>query len=98
LYGVSIGNAFFGESMFSRQSNASKLALYALVQICLHRSIRFIDCQFHTNHLARFGAREIPRGEYLQLLLESQRTPAPPTTWTADSRIFPVTATQVRGR
>ncbi len=82
LYGVSTGRAFFGESMFSRCSNASKFALYALVQICLGRGIRFIDCQFHTEHLARCGAREISRGEYLQRLEESQREEALPGLWT----------------
>jgi leucyl/phenylalanyl-tRNA--protein transferase len=65
LYGVSIGGAFFGESMFHRRRDASKVALVALVEHLHDRGYRLLDVQFITPHLARFGAVEIPRAEYL---------------------------------
>jgi len=68
LYGVTLGSAFFGESMFSRFSNASKVALVALVQKLRKDGFTLLDTQFLTPHLAQFGAREIPREEYLNLL------------------------------
>ncbi|HOA73293.1 MAG TPA: leucyl/phenylalanyl-tRNA--protein transferase [Phycisphaerae bacterium] len=68
LYGVALGGAFFGESMFSRQRDASKVALVALVQRMRDRGMTLLDIQFLTPHLARFGAREIPRDEYLDRL------------------------------
>jgi leucyl/phenylalanyl-tRNA---protein transferase len=68
LYGISLGGAFFGESMFSRHRDASKVALVALVQHMRDRGFTLFDVQFTTPHLARFGAREIPRDEYLARL------------------------------
>lgn len=68
LYGVSIGGAFFGESMFTRIENASKVALVALVERLRARGFTLLDTQWSTPHLARFGAREIPRREYLRRL------------------------------
>ncbi|MDH4069797.1 MAG: leucyl/phenylalanyl-tRNA--protein transferase [Ignavibacteria bacterium] len=68
LYGVALGGAFFGESMFSRTSNASKVALVALTQALKSGAFLLHDTQFLTDHLKRFGAIEIPRKEYLQLL------------------------------
>jgi leucyl/phenylalanyl-tRNA--protein transferase len=65
LYGVSIGRTFFGESMFSRMSDASKVALAALAAECRAREIPMIDCQVRTEHLASMGAREIPRSDFL---------------------------------
>lgn len=59
LYGLAIGGVFFGESMFSRQSNASKIALAHLVRYLAERSYGLIDCQMHTDHLASLGAVEI---------------------------------------
>ena len=61
LYGVSLGRMFFGESMFAHRTDASKIALAALVAFCRARGIETIDCQQRTAHLASFGAREIPR-------------------------------------
>ena len=61
LYGVSIGAMFFGESMFSHRTDASKIALAALVALCRRESITLIDCQQNTEHLASMGAREITR-------------------------------------
>jgi leucyl/phenylalanyl-tRNA--protein transferase len=64
LYGVALGGAFFGESMFNKVSNASKVALVALVQRMRARGFMLLDVQFVTEHLAQFGAVEIPRAEY----------------------------------
>jgi leucyl/phenylalanyl-tRNA--protein transferase len=68
LYGVSLGAAFFGESMFSSVPDASKVALVALVEMLRRGGFILLDTQFLTPHLARFGAYEIPREEYLVLL------------------------------
>jgi leucyl/phenylalanyl-tRNA--protein transferase len=68
LYGVTLGGAFFGESMFTRVANASKVALVALVERLRARGFVLLDTQWSTPHLARFGAIEIPRQEYLRRL------------------------------
>lgn len=69
LYGVELGRAFFGESMFSIQSDASKVALVYLARHLFdNRGFAFIDCQTTTQHLKRLGAREIPRKEFLERL------------------------------
>ena len=68
LYGVSIGAAFFGESMFSRATDASKVALIHLAAKLSVGGFAFIDTQFITKHLSRFGAIEVPRNEYRGLL------------------------------
>ena len=68
LYGVKIGAAFFGESMFSRERDASKVALAHLVARLKAGGFRLLDAQFITSHLAQFGAIEIPRDTYLVLL------------------------------
>lgn len=65
LYCVAIGRAVFGESMFTRSPNASKIALAGLVAFCRHHRIGMIDCQQNTSHLASLGAREIARGEFV---------------------------------
>jgi len=66
LYCVTIGHTVFGESMFSHQPDASKIALAALVAFARKHQISWIDCQQNTKHLASLGAREIPRSEFLQ--------------------------------
>ena len=68
LYGVSLGGAFFGESMFHCQTDASKIALVALVERMKARGFTLLDVQFTTPHLLRFGAIEIPRKAYLDRL------------------------------
>ena len=68
LYGPSLASAFFGESMFSHQSDASKLALVYLAKFSKSSGIDFIDCQLPTNHLASMGAINISRKEYLRIL------------------------------
>ena len=71
LYGVSIGGAFFGESMFSRVADASKVALVHLVALLRAGGFRLLDLQFVTEHLAQFGAVEVPRAEYHRLLADA---------------------------
>ncbi len=65
LYGVSMGRMFFGESMFTRVADASKIALATLVRLLLREKVRVIDCQQNTRHLASLGAREIGRTDFL---------------------------------
>jgi len=65
LYGVSLGRMFFGESMFARAADASKIALAALVRLLLREQVPVIDCQQNTRHLASLGAREIGRADFL---------------------------------
>jgi len=71
LYGVSLGSCFFGESMFTLESNASKVAFAGLVEYLKENSFDLIDCQVSTGHLKRFGAREIPRSLFLKQLKKS---------------------------
>ena len=71
LYGVSLGGAFFGESMFSRETDASKVALVHLWERLMLGGYRLLDTQFLTEHLARFGAAEIGRAQYHRLLEEA---------------------------
>lgn len=71
LYGVSLGRAFFGESMFYKVSDASKVALVCLVELIQKLDFDFIDCQQETEHLARFGARAVDRIEFIDRLDES---------------------------
>jgi leucyl/phenylalanyl-tRNA---protein transferase len=73
LYGVALGSAFFGESMFSRERDASKVALAYLVAILRQGAFTLLDVQFVTPHLQRFGAIEIPRAEYHRRLDEALR-------------------------
>jgi leucyl/phenylalanyl-tRNA--protein transferase len=73
LYGVSLGGAFFGESMFSRETDASKVALVRLVAILRAGGYRLLDVQFLTPHLARFGTIEIARAEYRRRLAAALR-------------------------
>lgn len=71
LYGVRIGNAFFGESMFSRKVDASKIALVRLVEWMRAEGMLLLDTQWLTDHLKQFGGHELPRGVYLDLLREA---------------------------
>ena len=73
LYGVALRGAFFGESMFHRETDASKVALVALVERLRARGYTLLDTQWVTPHLEQFGAIEIPRDDYLKLLKDSLR-------------------------
>ena len=81
LYGVSLGAAFFGESMFARAPDASKIAYVACVRQLAAWGIGLIDCQVHTDHLARFGAYEVPRAKYLELLKVALDEPTKRGRW-----------------
>jgi len=76
LYGVALGGAFFGESMFHRETDASKIALMALVERLNARGYVLLDTQWTTPHLEQFGATEIPRREYLRRLERALRVDA----------------------
>ena len=75
LYGVSLGSAFFGESMFSRRTNASKICLVHLVERLRQRGFTLLDTQFTTEHLMTFGAIDVPRDEYARLLEAAMASP-----------------------
>jgi leucyl/phenylalanyl-tRNA--protein transferase len=81
LYGVALGGIFFGESMFSRLPNASKIALVHLVDRLERLGFLLIDCQARTEHLIRLGAEEIPRARFLELLARGLRLPEHRYSW-----------------
>jgi len=81
LYGVSLGKCFFGESMFTRISNASKVAFVALVEHLKALEFNLIDCQVTTAHLLSFGAREISRARFLDELKKSLKSPSIKGKW-----------------
>jgi leucyl/phenylalanyl-tRNA--protein transferase len=85
LYGVAIGGVFFGESMYSRGRDASKIALAALVARVKAEGFGLIDCQMHTRHLETLGAREIPRARFSRLLEELIHYPRSPGMWSGES-------------
>jgi leucyl/phenylalanyl-tRNA--protein transferase len=87
LYGIAIGRMFFGESMFSAASNASKIALAHLARQLGHWGFGMIDCQMYTAHLASLGAREIPRAEFIARLQDLIHC-EPITRWQFDSDLF----------
>jgi len=82
LYGVSIGRMFYGESMFSHESDASKVALVQLVAILRRAEFPMVDCQQETAHLSSFGARAIPRREFAARLVPLVNSTAPADAWT----------------
>jgi leucyl/phenylalanyl-tRNA--protein transferase len=81
LYGVALGSAFFGESMFTLKKDASKVAFVTLVQQLLKWEFTLIDCQVTTEHLLNFGAKEIPRSEFLKMLSSALTAPEKKGTW-----------------
>ena len=87
LYGVAIGAMFFGESMFACRTDASKIALAALVCFCRQHGIVLIDCQQRTRHLASLGAREISRGAF-EAHLHSATRQAGPGDWTYHQHLW----------
>lgn len=86
LYGVSLGRAFFGESMFSKASNASKYGFISLVRRLADEGFELIDCQVYTDHLARLGAEEIPREVFLSQIDRAQEKETIRGSW---SFLFP---------
>ncbi|MGQ0751184.1 MAG: leucyl/phenylalanyl-tRNA--protein transferase [Betaproteobacteria bacterium] len=88
LYGVAIGRMFYGESMFAHASDASKIALAHLVRQLARWNYGMIDCQMQTAHLASFGAREIPRADFMRRLRELVNYAASPDEWRFDDDLF----------
>ena len=84
LYGVALGRMFYGESMFSRRTDASKVALVVLTRQLERWGFEMIDCQMSTGHLASLGAREVPRAEFLERMRRLALQPAIPGPWTLD--------------
>ena len=81
LYGVAVGRMFYGESMFSRAADASKVALASLVGQLQRWGFELIDCQMSTTHLASLGAREVPRSEFVHHVARLTGRPAIPSPW-----------------
>ncbi|MFW6278253.1 MAG: leucyl/phenylalanyl-tRNA--protein transferase [Halorhodospira sp.] len=90
VYGVALGGAFFGESMFSRLEDASKTALTWLTAQLWRWGFTLFDCQMSNPHLERLGVREIPRREYLQRLEHALEHPQRPGPWRLDHDLAPV--------
>lgn len=84
LYGLAIGGMFYGESMFSRQSDVSKIAFAHLVRFISGQGFGMIDCQMRTDHLASLGGREIPRREFSAQLHRLVTLPRPRGPWPVD--------------
>lgn len=85
MYGLQLGRAFFGESMFSRVSDASKVAMVSLSEYAVRHGIDFIDCQLPTDHLARMGAVNMSRNAYLELLGKALQHGDSTATWSLDT-------------
>ena len=92
LYGVAIGRMFYGESMFTRARDASKMAMVQLVRRLERQGCGMIDCQMHTTHLASLGARAIPREEFSLRLQELVDYPTTPMKWNAPEADIDVAA------
>lgn len=82
LYGVSIGRVFFGESMFARETDASKVAFWHAVRYLEAEGCELIDCQLPSSHLEQFGAQGMPRRDFLARLRELTEPPGAPGSWT----------------
>ncbi len=87
LYGLSLGGAFFGESMFSRATDASKVALVYLVQQLQHWQFDFVDAQISSEHLTSLGAKEVRRNQFITLLNQSLETPSRNGQWTFEPEL-----------
>jgi len=87
LYGMNLGRMFFGESMFARRTDASKIALAALICLCRQHGIAWIDCQQNTRHLASLGAFEVSREAFEAHLASTVRQKAP-ADWTYDAALW----------
>ena len=87
LYGVALGRMFFGESMFARRSDASKVALVLLARQLARWGFEFIDCQMSTAHLASLGAQEISRASFVRRVRQLVREPAAPSPWRLDPNL-----------
>ena len=89
LYGVSLGNCFFGESMYARRSNVSRIAFVALIGFLDDHGFGLIDCQVQTRHLGSFGAMDMPRNNFLKLLKKEISRPGINGNWEQMFQDFP---------
>ncbi|MDR0672474.1 MAG: leucyl/phenylalanyl-tRNA--protein transferase [Zoogloeaceae bacterium] len=89
LYGVAIGRAFYGESMFARCPDASKIAFAHLIRYLCQHEFELLDCQVRTRHLFSLGAREIPRAQFIERLSRLTAQAAPPGRWPEDGAAQP---------
>jgi leucyl/phenylalanyl-tRNA--protein transferase len=94
LYGVCLGRMFFGESMFSRRTDGSKIAIVALARQLHAWGMPLIDCQMRTSHLVSLGAREMSRRRFVAAVERLVRLPAVPTPWTFDPALLRALAPQ----
>ncbi|HET7157836.1 MAG TPA: leucyl/phenylalanyl-tRNA--protein transferase, partial [Burkholderiales bacterium] len=88
LYGVALGRMYYGESMFALEPDASKIALAHLARQLARWDCGLIDCQMKTAHLARFGAREIPRAEFMRKLANLVNYPRTSDPWRLDDDLL----------
>ncbi len=88
LYGVAVGRIFYGESMFTRRSNASKVAVSWLARQLDRWQFELIDCQMSTEHLASLGAREVPRADFLRRLERAIALPPVPSPWVIEDDLM----------
>lgn len=86
LYGIRLDRVFFGESMFTQKTDASKVALVSLVHFLIGQGVKLIDCQMTTGHLLRFGARELSAKQFQALLRKYIRTTSPDGRWQNDKK------------
>jgi leucyl/phenylalanyl-tRNA--protein transferase len=84
LYGIAIGRVFFGESMFAKRSDASKVAFFHALRFLSERGIEVVDCQLPSAHLSRLGARPMPRSDFLTLLARLTESPGTPGSYRND--------------
>jgi leucyl/phenylalanyl-tRNA--protein transferase len=97
LYGVALGGAFFGESMFARETDASKVAFVSLLQCLAQWGFELIDCQVTTEHLMRLGAKNVARSTFLEMLRHALQKPTRRGTWGASSSTRGVRESERRG-
>jgi leucyl/phenylalanyl-tRNA--protein transferase len=88
LYGVALGRMFYGESMFTRETNASKVALVTTARQLARWGFEMIDCQMSTAHLASFGAREVPRAAFVERVRALIRLPSHQDPWAVDPDLY----------
>ena len=88
LYGISLGKIFFGESMFSKESNASKVGFITLVKYLSAKGYKLIDCQQETQHLKSLGGRSITRRSFLKLVKDNQAVTTTPGSWNKETNLF----------
>jgi leucyl/phenylalanyl-tRNA--protein transferase len=88
IYGVALGKMFFGESMFTRRTDGSKVALVALAEQLRRWGFPLIDCQMRTTHLATLGARDVPRRHFVRLVEQLVQEPGVPPPWRIDDNVI----------